>query len=86
MTAERRAIPVALTDDAPARWCGLADDPVADDGVRCARCGEVAEGFAERDGRRLCHPDVGPSCYEAEACGVDASPLVLVLGLAPEVW
>lgn len=33
---------------------------------RCVLCGRSpATGFAMIDDHRYCHPDVGPSCYEA---------------------
>lgn len=36
-------------------------------GETCDRCGREVEGFAMIGGRRLCHPDYGPSCYVARA-------------------
>lgn len=37
------------------------------DDERCARCGDVAVGFAYVDGERYCHDggiDSSPTCYE----------------------
>lgn len=45
----------------------------------CARCGEVAEGYAYIDGDRLCHLDDGFSCYVGEQLS-DAVPLDQWLG------
>ena len=33
----------------------------------CARCGQVAQGFAMINGKRYCHPDAGPDCYHIES-------------------